>query len=155
MNLEQGKWWWLLKQLFGKGIEISRCRCKRAIHGITCSGIRVCVAGGFDPRLSECFNYCNRLEELARRFDFRVLGCAGADSSEATEVTSDKADRRCVLFLKNISSPLKLFLLKRSVCVLYTPTEEHFGIVSFADCTLATLLGVVAAGGLGLLWLAS
>ncbi|KAL8272370.1 hypothetical protein Esti_003660 [Eimeria stiedai] len=85
------------------------------------------VAGGFDPRLPECSKCLGQLAELSKRLDFRVYGCSDIEGLSFNS-DQDTGGRRRVLFLKNISSTLKVFLLKRSLCLLYTPTEEHFGI---------------------------
>lgn len=71
--------------------------------------------------------------KLSRQRQFRVLGCDEVEDGENNSAIEDNVGRRCVLFLKNISGPLKLFLLRKSVCLLYTPTEEHFGIVRHAS----------------------
>jgi len=65
------------------------------------------LAGGYDERLRENVEY---LQELRRE------ACELGISSE-------------VVFLPSISSEEKEDLLARCLCVLYTPEDEHFGIV--------------------------
>lgn len=62
--------------------------------------------------------------------NFRVLGCEDAVDANAAVRDERLGGGRCILFLKNVPLSLKLFLFKRSVCILYTPRDEHFGIVS-------------------------
>lgn len=94
--------------------------------------------GGFDPRLPECKDYFQRLVNLSKELKFRILNCE--DAVDAKQAVQDSGvGERCILFLKNVPLPLKLFLLEKSVCVLYTPPEEHFGIVSDANSVAADL----------------
>ncbi|KAL8445794.1 hypothetical protein Emed_005350 [Eimeria media] len=86
------------------------------------------VAGGFDPRLPECSECLGQLVELSKRLGFRVYECSDTKSLTLNDLDQDTEQGRCVLFLKNIPSTLKVALLKKSICLLYTPTMEHFGI---------------------------
>lgn len=111
-----------------KNIELAIRAVARLPENLPCNLI---LAGGFDPRLSECRECFTRLQHLARELNFLIVGCNEAEKpkDDATVRQAAYMGRRRVLFLKNISGPLKLFLLKKSVCLLYTPIEEHFGIV--------------------------
>lgn len=65
------------------------------------------IAGGYDKRVNENVDHHNELTELA----------------EQLEVHSN-----CT-FLRSPSDKFKLWLLKRCDALLYTPSNEHFGIV--------------------------
>ncbi|XP_020248675.1 alpha-1,3/1,6-mannosyltransferase ALG2-like [Asparagus officinalis] len=65
------------------------------------------IAGGFDKRLKENVEYLEELKELAE-----------------TEGVSDR-----VRFVTSCSTAERNALLSECLCVLYTPTDEHFGIV--------------------------
>lgn len=71
------------------------------------SNARLVIAGGYDPRLPENVEHLAELEAAA----------AGAGV----------ADR--VIFLPSFSDAQRAALFAACVAVLYTPTEEHFGIV--------------------------
>nr|KJB12915.1 hypothetical protein B456_002G054000 [Gossypium raimondii] len=65
------------------------------------------IAGGFDKRLRENVEYLDELKSLAER-----NGVAGQ-----------------VNFVTSCSTAERNSLLSECLCVLYTPTDEHFGIV--------------------------
>lgn len=71
------------------------------------NGVHLIVAGGHDLRVTENIEHSEELQELAES-----LG------------VSDK-----VTFLKSPSDGTKLWLLRKADVVIYTPENEHFGIV--------------------------
>lgn len=74
---------------------------------ITKCDSKLIICGGFDLRLAENKEYYEELKREAKR-----LGIF-----------------KYVYFLKSISASLKSVLLEISSCILYTPINEHFGIV--------------------------
>ena len=68
---------------------------------------KLILAGGYDARLRECVEYRAALEAEAK-----ALGVS-----------------RDVEFRVSVSNETKRALLKKCTCVLYTPSNEHFGIV--------------------------
>lgn len=71
------------------------------------SNSKLIIAGGYDDRLDENKDYLNKMIKLTEDYDI-----------------SDK-----IIFLKNISNDDKIFLIKNATALLYTPENEHFGIV--------------------------
>ncbi|XP_054273328.1 alpha-1,3/1,6-mannosyltransferase ALG2 [Macrosteles quadrilineatus] len=69
--------------------------------------VRLILAGGYDNRVLENIEYHSELKDMSSELD--VL---------------DK-----IFFLKSPSDVEKLFLLQQCHCLLYTPSNEHFGIV--------------------------
>lgn len=65
------------------------------------------VAGGFDKRVTENVEHHNELCKLAEKLEIKS---------------------KCT-FLQSPDDKFKLFLLKRCDVLLYTPSNEHFGIV--------------------------
>lgn len=65
------------------------------------------MAGGYDYRVSENVDHFNELQSLAQSLDL----------SEH------------ISFMRSISDKQKIKLLRQTFCLLYTPTNEHFGIV--------------------------
>ena len=53
----------------------------------------------------------------------------------------------CVTFLRSISHETKLYLLKRSSLLLYTPEKEHFGIVPLEAMYMRTPVIATNSGG--------
>lgn len=81
------------------------------------------VAGGYDLRSSENFSYHRELVELAKSL--------GLESFTAKNIiTALSAPPEIpVLFLLSIPSSLKASLLRSARLLVYTPSNEHFGIV--------------------------
>ncbi|GCB71354.1 alpha-1,3/1,6-mannosyltransferase ALG2 [Scyliorhinus torazame] len=69
--------------------------------------VHLVLAGGYDQRLLENVEHYRELQETASSLQL--------------------ADR--VTFIRSFSDRQKVSLLRRSACVLYTPSNEHFGIV--------------------------
>ncbi|TYK16295.1 alpha-1,3/1,6-mannosyltransferase ALG2 [Cucumis melo var. makuwa] len=69
--------------------------------------VLTCFAGGFDKRLRENVEYLEELKNLAER-----------------EGVSER-----VTFITSCSTLERNALLSQCLCVLYTPKDEHFGIV--------------------------
>jgi len=87
--------------------------------------IKLVVAGGFDPVNAENAEYFRELSELVR--------------------VSNLSDR--VVFLKSPSDVAKITLLKHCLCLLYTPANEHFGIVPLEAMYCRKPVVAVNSGG--------
>lgn len=79
--------------------------------------------GGYDPRMAENVSYHKDLQSLADSFGithatFRKL-----------ESASDVSDGIQCLFLLSVPDTLKQSLLDSASLLIYTPKNEHFGIV--------------------------
>lgn len=77
------------------------------LQGRNVADATLTVAGGFDKRLRENVEYLEELKTLAEK-----------------EGVSDK-----VKFITSCSTAERNTLLSQCLCVLYTPKDEHFGIV--------------------------
>ncbi|KAE8369611.1 hypothetical protein BDV27DRAFT_120580 [Aspergillus caelatus] len=98
----------------------------RAYHGLGAEkrkGTRLVVAGGYDNRVQENVQYHRELDELATS-----LGLQTATSKTVISALSvpDSID---VLFLLSVPSAFRDMLLEHAKLLLYTPINEHFGIV--------------------------
>lgn len=98
----------------------------RAYHELSSAarqGTRLIIAGGYDQRVTENVQYHRELVDLAE----------GLSLTTATAKTVPTAlaipDSIQVLFLLSVPGPFKTTLLKNARLLLYTPTNEHFGIV--------------------------
>ncbi|KAI1492839.1 hypothetical protein F5X96DRAFT_624564 [Biscogniauxia mediterranea] len=86
-------------------------------------GVRLAVAGGYDPRVAENVAYHRELVELADS-----LGLSNMTVGTLPTAQQVPADVE-VLFLHNVSNVLKETLLASARLLVYTPSNEHFGIV--------------------------
>ncbi|KAG0157584.1 hypothetical protein PDIDSM_4769 [Penicillium digitatum] len=98
----------------------------RAYYGLGAEkrkGTRLVIAGGYDNRVHENVHYHQELDELATS-----LGLKTATSKTVLSALSipDNID---VLFLLSVPTAFKDTLLAQSKLLLYTPINEHFGIV--------------------------
>lgn len=82
------------------------------------------LAGGYDPRVSENVEYLDEMETLARSLK---LSYSTHGSSEPFQSTAARDSE--VIFLLNVPSTLKQELLNNAKLLIYTPSNEHFGIV--------------------------
>nr|XP_009674773.1 PREDICTED: alpha-1,3/1,6-mannosyltransferase ALG2 [Struthio camelus australis] len=83
------------------------------------------MAGGYDKRVLENVEHYEELRSITTELSI-----------------SDK-----VTFLRSFSDEQKISLLSNSVCVLYTPSEEHFGIVPLEAMYMRCPVIAVNSGG--------
>ncbi|PFH35029.1 glycosyltransferase, group 1 family protein [Besnoitia besnoiti] len=94
-------------------------------RGVASGTLNLVVAGGFDGRLRECVEIYGDLVRLGReQLNFEVLTDTQAPSS-----SRETAQKTQLLLLKNISDETRQCLMAACLCVIYTPHEEHFGMV--------------------------
>lgn len=83
------------------------------------------VAGGYDERLIDCVQYYEELEELVNELKLGPY----------------------VTFVKSPSDKEKVLLLQMSHAILYTPENEHFGIVPIEAMALSKPVISCRSGG--------
>lgn len=83
------------------------------------------IAGGYDTRLMENVEHHLELQDLARNLSIK-----------------DK-----VIFLRSISNDQRLLLLNNTRILLYTPENEHFGIVPVEAMLLGCIVIACNSGG--------
>ncbi|CEO95934.1 Alpha-1,3/1,6-mannosyltransferase ALG2 [Plasmodiophora brassicae] len=79
------------------------------------SAAHLVIAGGYDPRVVENVEYERELKGIAEREGLRI--------SDFPDVSGQ------VVFLRSFSEAQRSYLLNRCAAVVYTPQNEHFGIV--------------------------
>lgn len=89
-------------------------------------GVRLILAGGYDRRVAENVEYHRELESLANEFDLAHDTINTADNPTARQPADTDAP---VLFLLSVPNDLKVRLLRAATLLVYTPSNEHFGIV--------------------------
>ncbi|KAF2149034.1 glycosyltransferase family 4 protein [Myriangium duriaei CBS 260.36] len=105
-----------------KGIDLAIRAYSKMRQGER-DGSLLVLAGGYDPRLAENVKYLEELQQLADSLGLKhqtLQGQAKLPSLD-TEVS--------VLFLPSIPDALKQSLLDTATLLIYTPRNEHFGIV--------------------------
>ncbi|KAJ5898030.1 Glycosyl transferase family 1 [Penicillium tannophilum] len=98
----------------------------RAYNGLGAEkrkGTRLVIAGGYDNRVQENVQYHQELDTLATS-----LGLQTATAKTVVSALSIPDDID-VLFLLSVPTSFKDTLLVQSKLLLYTPINEHFGIV--------------------------
>ncbi|UJR35125.1 hypothetical protein I4U23_027896 [Adineta vaga] len=88
--------------------------------------IHLYIIGGYDERLSENVEYYNELQELAKDLNL--------SSSSIT-------------FVRSFSDKEKREYLSKAHCILYTPLNEHFGIVPLEAMQAGRPVIATATGG--------
>ncbi|KAI0006684.1 glycosyltransferase family 4 protein [Xylariaceae sp. FL0662B] len=86
-------------------------------------GVRLVLAGGYDPRVAENVNYHKELVDLTESLGLAAM--TAKTHLTALEVPDDVE----VLFLHSVPNMLKDMLLSSARLLVYTPANEHFGIV--------------------------
>ncbi|KUI67816.1 Alpha-1,3/1,6-mannosyltransferase alg-2 [Cytospora mali] len=86
-------------------------------------GVKLVVAGGYDPRVSENVSYHSELVELAT--SLKLTNATVHTLQTALAVPPENE----VIFLLSVPDALKRSLLKSAKLLAYTPSNEHFGIV--------------------------
>ncbi|CAD6563973.1 MAG: Alpha-1,3-mannosyltransferase-like protein [Alectoria sarmentosa] len=86
-------------------------------------GVRLVIAGGYDPQVRENVLYHHSLETLATS-----LSLTHATSKTLVSALSIPSSIS-ILFLLSVPSSLKSSLLNSARLLIYTPSNEHFGIV--------------------------
>ena len=91
------------------------------------SEVKLILAGGYDSRVQENREHLKELQLLCDKFNLKHLTLFRNEyENEPFKIDFNQFQ---VLFLPSISQETKLKLLKRSAGLLYTPSNEHFGIV--------------------------
>ncbi|KAL8681627.1 MAG: hypothetical protein Q9186_002296 [Xanthomendoza sp. 1 TL-2023] len=97
-----------------------------AFHGLKPTdrqGVRLVIAGGYDPRVEENVRYHEELAKLAETLGLRIA------TTKNVVTALNIPDDIEVLFLLSVPAQLKTMLLSAAKLLVYTPTNEHFGIV--------------------------
>jgi alpha-1,3/alpha-1,6-mannosyltransferase len=102
---------------------------------------RLVIAGGYDPRVAENVSTYTELCETAN-----ALGLKHATAN--TIITAQRIpDDISVLFLHSVPNAFKTTLLSTSRLLVYTPRNEHFGIVPLEAMLAGTPVLAANEGG--------
>ncbi|KAH7153306.1 hypothetical protein EDB81DRAFT_791149 [Dactylonectria macrodidyma] len=104
-------------------------------------GVRLVLAGGYDHRVAENVQYHEELQELASSLTLE-------HTTAKTLITALSAPASVpVLFLLSIPNSLKADLLRSARLLVYTPANEHFGIVPLEAMLARTPVLACNSGG--------
>ena len=84
--------------------------------------LRLVIAGGYDHRVQENVDHHTELNQEALRLELMTFTLMPG----STELPPENAQ---VIFLCSFNDVQRTYLLSRALCLLYTPSNEHFGIV--------------------------
>ncbi|KAG0295489.1 Alpha-1,3-mannosyltransferase-like protein [Dissophora globulifera] len=104
--------------------------------------LRLIVAGGYDTRVPENVDHHRELVHLAEQTHGLVTLTLASGQTNRTVPENVQ-----VLFLQSISDVQKLYLLQSARALLYTPTNEHFGIVPVEAMYMKCPVVAVNSGG--------
>ncbi|KAI7866236.1 alpha-1,3/1,6-mannosyltransferase ALG2 [Spinellus fusiger] len=91
------------------------------VNASTFATYRLIVSGGYDARVIENVDYLKTLESLATGYGLKTFTL----QSGATEKPPQDAQ---VVFLCSFNDAQRTYLLANASLLLYTPSNEHFGI---------------------------
>ncbi|KAI7906438.1 alpha-1,3/1,6-mannosyltransferase ALG2, partial [Cokeromyces recurvatus] len=101
---------------------------------------RLVLAGGYDKRVSENVEYLKELDTLAtQQFGLETFTILPNTNEKAPNTTQ-------VLFLCSFNDAQRTYLLANSTLLLYTPSNEHFGITP-VESMYASLPVIAANSG--------
>ncbi|KAL9925515.1 alpha-1,3/1,6-mannosyltransferase Alg2 [Glossina fuscipes fuscipes] len=99
-----------------------------SFHELSCSlsdnKPRLIITGGYDARVNENVQHFNELKDLIK-----------------------ETDKEHVILLRSSSDDEKFQLLRRAQCLLYTPIDEHFGIVPLEGMYMSKPIIAINSGG--------
>ena len=98
-------------------------RAYNLLDPVTRQGTRLIIAGGYDRRVAENVEYHKELVALADGFGLTTATAKTVPTALGIPKTIE------VLFLLSVPGPFKTTLLNNARLLLYTPSNEHFGIV--------------------------
>ncbi|CAI8497306.1 hypothetical protein CAS74_004722 [Pichia kudriavzevii] len=99
------------------------------------------IAGGFDNRVTENVEYFNELSQLCDSAGLEYVEIIQSEPPSTIAVTTN------VIFIKNLATDLKNAFISKCDALLYTPTNEHFGIVPLEAMRLGKLVVADKSGG--------
>ena len=82
--------------------------------------VKLVLAGGYDPRVSENVEHLQELTELCRQSQL--------DSVVLWKKEDRVPDSTRVVFIPSFTNSQRQFLLQNAISLIYTPSNEHFGI---------------------------
>lgn len=108
------------------------------IAGARKDKLKLYVCGGYDDRVLENKEYLNELKVLCDDLGLKYTVIDGKNLELDSITPKIVKEQLNVIFIKSIPSLLKNLLISKSSLLLYTPSNEHFGIVPLESMLLGT-----------------
>jgi alpha-1,3/alpha-1,6-mannosyltransferase len=124
-----------------KGLDLA----VKAFAGLTAEErkkSKLIIAGGHDERVQENATTLHELEGLATELKLAHATYHGSDTDALQNDTDNE-----IIFLLSIPTDLKQRLLHRASILIYTPKNEHFGIVPLEAMLARTPVLATNTGG--------
>lgn len=110
--------------------------------------IRLVIAGGYDVINNENVQYHKELEEIAKEYSFSYTTIWPESLKDRnSENIKNEIEHVNIVFLLSFNDVQRTWLLKNSKCLLYTPSNEHFGIVPVEAMYSGLPVVAVKSGG--------
>lgn len=90
------------------------------------NGVKLILAGGYDFRILENREHSKELQDLCDKLGLKHQTLFRSDYEKVEDIDLIGTE---VTFLPSISQESKTILLQNSLGLIYTPSNEHFGIV--------------------------
>ncbi|KAJ3159295.1 Alpha-1,3-mannosyltransferase-like protein [Geranomyces michiganensis] len=104
---------------------------------------RLVIAGGYDPRVAENKEHLQELNAFAKGLGLHTHIVLNSSTEPPAAIPSNTQ----VLFLPSFNVAQRTFLLMTSALLIYTPSEEHFGIVPVEAMYAGLPVVAVNSGG--------
>ncbi|CAB4406746.1 unnamed protein product [Rhizophagus irregularis] len=89
------------------------------------NNLRLVIAGGYDYRVQENVDHHKELYQEASKLELKPSTLMPGSA----ELLPENSENSQVIFLCSFNEPQRTYLLSKALCLLYTPSNEHFGIV--------------------------
>ncbi|KAJ1910596.1 Alpha-1,3-mannosyltransferase-like protein, partial [Mycoemilia scoparia] len=110
--------------------------------------VKLIMAGGYDPRVIENVKHLQELVGLSKKLGLKVHTVwSPSHKQTGTNDNQDDIENSQVLFLPSFTENQRNYLFSKSKCVLYTPTNEHLGIVPLEAMYNKVPVIAIASGG--------
>lgn len=115
---------------------------------------RLVIAGGYDDKLPDNIETLQALRDLCEKYELShvILNSISSstppnDPSTGSHLNTVIDSNIDVLFLLNFNTDQRTYLLQTSLALLYTPENEHFGIVPVEAMACGLPVLAVNSGG--------
>lgn len=118
---------------------------RRNLDGSITKDLILVIAGGYDLRLRENVDHHRELQALCDENNLKHVTVW--PHQEPSDVDPNESDMATVFFMPSISDARRNALLAKTFCLLYTPSNEHFGIVPLEGMAMGIPVIGMNSGG--------